>query len=265
LARLETTTRAGRLVVIGARTEMLEAAADLVLCDHERGGAGVERVELAGTQAWFKRSLLRGRSRWRWAMRRVPRVREHDNLVWLLRTLFQVPVPLAAGKLVQRGLPLRQFLFTQDMPGVVPLDQLLCGGAHPARAIVLDELARETARMHALGFVHHDLYTRNVLVLPDQNARRVAFVDAWAGGPSPQLRSGAYDLACFFLRADRELTEGEAQRFLALYAAERAAQGRPIDAQRMLARAKRLRARLVRRLIARPHELRGEPVPGVEW
>jgi tRNA A-37 threonylcarbamoyl transferase component Bud32 len=192
-------------------------------------------------------------------------MREHDNLLWLARHSFQVPVPLAAGVFVRGGLPLRQFLITQDVPESVTLESCLRNGRRPDRADVLDEPARETARMHALGFVHHDLYARNVLVLPESHARRVAFVDAWAGGPAPQLRSDAYDLACFFLRADRDLTAAEVQRFVELYATERQARGRPIDARAVLERAKQLRARLVRRLIARPHELRGEPAPTLEW
>jgi tRNA A-37 threonylcarbamoyl transferase component Bud32 len=195
----------------------------------------------------------------------VPRVREHDNLVWLARHSFRVPVPLAAGVLMRGGLPLRQFLITQDVPGATTLESFLRNGPRPDRGDVLDELARETARMHALGFVHHDLYPRNVLVLPATGGGRIAFVDAWAGGPPPQLRTAAYDLACLFLRADRELGGEEAQRFVDAYAAERSTRGRPIDARSLLDDAKRHRARLIRRLIARPHELRGEPAPALDW
>ena len=258
-------TRSGRLHVVGAHAQLIEAVADLVRRDHERGGSGIERIEFAGTQAWFKRSILRGSSRWRWALRRVPRVRERDNLLWLARHSFHVPVPLAAGALVRGGLPLRQFLITQDVPGATTLEEILRGGRSPDRSDVLGQLARETARMHALGFVHHDLYPRNVLVLPANSAGRIAFVDAWAGGPPPQLRPFAYDLACLFLRADRELTDAEVQRFVDVYAAERSARGRPVDARSVLADAKRHRARLIRRLIARPHELRGEPAPALDW
>ncbi len=236
-----------------------------MLRDHASGGSGIERIEVGGLRAWFKRSILRGSSRWRWALRRVPRMREHDNLRWLADRSFQVPTPLAAGALVRGGLPLRQFLITQDVPDATTLESFVRTGPRTDRANVLDELAKETARMHALGFVHHDLYPRNVLVLPAHHSRRVAFVDAWAGGPPPQLRSSAYDLACLFLRADRELTGAEVKRFLDVYATERSAQGRSIDARSILEDAKHIRARLIRRLIARPHELRGEPAPSLDW
>jgi tRNA A-37 threonylcarbamoyl transferase component Bud32 len=257
--------RDGRLHVVGARADLIEAVTELVLHDHELGGSGIERIEIGGERAWFKRSALRGSSRWRWAMRRVPRVREHDNLLWLSHHALQAPVPLAAGSLVRGGLPLRQFLITRDVPDATTLESFLRGGPRPDRADVLDELARETARMHALGFVHHDLYPRNVLVLPARDAHRIAFVDAWAGGPPPQLRPAVYDLACLFLRADRELGAEEVQRFVDVYAAQRGALGRPVAARSILGDAKRIRARLIRRLIARPHELRGEPIPGFDW
>jgi tRNA A-37 threonylcarbamoyl transferase component Bud32 len=275
LVRLD--TPAGRLFVVGAHADRIEAVSELVTRELGRAGdrgaradaqtnaAGIERIDFAGTRAWFKRSFLRGRSRWRWSVRRVPRLREHDNLLWLARHSFQVPAPLAAGVLLRGGLPRWQFLITQDLEGAVTLETLLRGGECLDRALVLDEVAREAARMHALGFVHHDLYPRNVLVLPAAHARRVAFVDAWAGGPPPQLRSDAYDLACFFLRADSELSAEEVQRFVDAYARERAARGKPVDARAVLERAKHIRARLVRRLVARPHELRGEPAPSLEW
>jgi aminoglycoside/choline kinase family phosphotransferase len=158
----------------------------------------------------------------------------------------------------------RQFLLTVDVPGAITLEAFLRGERVTDRDEVLDELARETARMHALGFVHHDLYPRNVLVLPRTDTARVAFLDAWAGGPPPQLRPAAYDLACLLLHADRELERGEIERFVSTYARERDAHGRPVDAHRVLARAKRIRTRLVERLVARPHERRSEPVPSLD-
>jgi len=267
LVRLALDTPHGRLAVVAANTRLAEAAAELVLRDHERGGAGVERVDLGGIAAWFKRSTLSGRARWRWGLKRalgwsVPRVREHANLAWLRRAGFQAPEPLAAGVLVRRGLPLLQFLATRHVHDALTLVLVLRAAIDPRRAALLDELALEVARMHALGFVHHDLYPRNVLVLPAEHARRIVFLDAWAGGPPPQLRPPAYDLACLFLHADRELGRDEVARFLELYARER---GWPVDARRMMARIRRIRSGLVQRLAARPHERRGDPLPGLEW
>jgi tRNA A-37 threonylcarbamoyl transferase component Bud32 len=259
----------GTLRAVGARADVVRAAAEIVLRDDDDGLEAIGRVDLPGMRAWFKRSRLHGRSRIRWTIKhafgaRLPRVREHDNLTWLGARGFQVPEPLAAGWLARLGAPRRQFLFTRDVPDAVALEVVLRDGGHEDRAALLDELARETARMHALQFVHHDLYTRNLLVRPRGHERRIVFLDAWAGGPRPQVRADAYDLACLFLRADRELSPTEVERFMETYARARAAHGRPVDAGRILAHAKRIRARLVQRLIARPHERRGECTPRLE-
>lgn len=269
MARLERATPHGRFEVRG-RSDLIEAACDLAQRDHEQNGAGVERIEFAGHGAWFKRSLLHGKSRWRWACKRafgaqLPRVREYENSLWLADHGFRTPAALAAGVLVRAGIPLRQFMLTEDVAGATTLAAFMSATSGADRRSVLDELARETARLHALGFVHHDLYPRNVLVRAASEPRRIVFLDAWAGGPAPQLRTAAYDVACLFLRAERDFTPEDVQRFLDLYANESAAQGKHVDAVRLLARAKRERRRLVRRLIARPHELRGEPAPKLDW
>lgn len=248
----------------------MQAAAELALADHERRGQGIERIEFAGGRAWFKRSALSGKSRWRWGAKRafgarLPRVAEYYNLSWLTERLFQTPLPLAAGVLSRGGWPLRQFLLTADVPDAIPLDVYWRDRAHAERQTVLDELARETARMHALGFVHHDLYPRNVLVRATPGPRHLVFLDAWAGGPPPQLRGPAYDFACLLLRADTQLAPAEIERLLARYEQERRAQSRPVDVAQLLTDAKRIRQKLIRRLIERPGELRGEAPPSLEW
>jgi tRNA A-37 threonylcarbamoyl transferase component Bud32 len=187
---------------------------------------------------------------------RLPRVREYYNLCWLVERLFQTPLPLAAGALVTRGLPAYQFLLTQEVPDAETLEAFLQHRDRADRITVLDEIARETARMHALGFIHHDLYPRNLLVAHHENerrenARRVFFLDAWAGGPAPQARGPAYDLGCFLLRADETLEHQEVERFLDLYAAERAAQDRPVNRTQLELGAKRARARLARKALRR--------------
>jgi tRNA A-37 threonylcarbamoyl transferase component Bud32 len=270
LDKLELRTARGRLRVAGERADFVQAAADLVLRDGDSGLEANERVDLLGMRAWFKRSRLFGRARVRWAIlrafgARLPRVREQENLTWLAEHGFQVPEPLAAGWIARHGAPCLQFLLTRDVPDTITFEELLRARESADRAALLDELAREAARMHALGFVHHDLYPRNLLVRPREHARRIVFLDAWAGGPAPQRRTAAYDLACLFVRADRELDPAEVERFMDAYAGARATHGRPVDAARLLAGAKSIRARLVERLIARPHERRGGPVPSLEW
>jgi hypothetical protein len=270
LARLEFATPRGRLVVYGWRDDVMRAAAECAIADRERGGTGLERREFAGFDAWFKRSDFAGKSRVRWALKRalgakLPRVAEYYNLSWLTERLFETPLPLAAGEFLESGAPARQFLFTAHVPDAPTLTTFLADRADPGRRAVLAELAREVARMHALGFLHHDLYPRNVLVRPASDARRLVFLDAWAGGPPPQRRGAAYDLAALFLHADTELEREEFERFLAAYGRERAAQARPVDGARIRAGLSRARRALIARLRERPAEQRGRALPGVAW
>ena len=254
-------------MVYGWRNDVMRAAVELVLADHAAGGTGLERLEVCGFEAWHKRSLFSGRARWRWGLKRalgarIPRVAEYFNHSWLLERLFETPLPLAAGEIVAGGLPVRQFLFSRHVDDAPTLETVLSDRAHPEREAILAQLAREVARMHALGFVHHDLYPRNVLVRGSGHARRLLFLDAWAGGPPPQWRDAAYDLGCLWLFADTELAPEELAGFQARYAAERTVQARPVDAPGLFARALAARERLITRLEARAHERRGRPLPG---
>lgn len=250
----------------------MEAAAALALDACASGSTGLDVIEFGGKRAYFKRSRLRGSSRWRWGARvalwrdRLPRVREYYNLCWLTERLFQTPLPIAAGGFARAGLPAWQFLLTEELAPAETLERFnVREDDEDERAAVLDELAREVARMHALGFVHRDLYPRNVLVLPRGSLQRVAFLDAWAGGPPPQRRGPSYDLGCLFLRVEGPRARAERELFLARYADEREALGRPVDVARLVRGAQRARARAIARLAARPHELRGLELPDRAW
>jgi len=245
----------------------MRAAVELACADALRGGRGIERLRFAGTEAWFKREVLFGKSRVRWGLKalvlraQLPRVAEYHHLHWLAQRLFQTPSPLAAGVFARCGFPERQFLITEHVADSVPFDIWLAGAPSGERLTVIDEVARETARMHALGFVHHDLFTRNLLVVPQDQARRVFFLDTWAGGPPPQMRGAAYDVACFLLESGTQFQRSDADRFVDVYVEERAAQGRPVRRDEFVARAARERGRLIDRLESRPAERRGRDVP----
>jgi tRNA A-37 threonylcarbamoyl transferase component Bud32 len=267
LARLEVATEFGALRIVGARDDVVRAAVELVCADAARGGRGIERLPFAGTDAWFKREVLFGKARARWGLKalvlrtRLPRVAEYHHLRWLAERLFLTPRPLAAGVFARRGFPTRQFLITEHVAGSTPFETWLAEAQSSERIAVVDEVAREAARMHALGFVHHDLFTRNLLVVPKEHARRVFFLDAWAGGPPPQLRGSSYDVACFLLESGTRFARGETVRFVDVYVEERAAQGRPVKRNEFVARAVRERNRLIDRLESRPAELRGRALP----
>ena len=244
--------------------------------------------------AWIKAGPLRGSSRLRHGLRRLipwrhtPSIQEYFNLSWLLERHIRTPLPIAAGVLLRNGLPRYQFMLTVEALDAINLDAFLEAAGEEERAGVLDELARETARMHAIGFVHHDLFPRNILVEPRSldpallvngkrvgtwpgpegiaaAGRRIIFLDAWAGGPAPQLRGPAYDLGCLMVRADELFTAPEQSRLFRTYFAERAAQDRPVDEQRFLAAVAASRGGLVRALQRRPNRLRGPEAPSQLW
>jgi len=206
----------------------METAAELALRAATDGRRGIERVRLADEDAVMKCSPLHGKSAIRWGLKRMllrsrlPRVNEFYNLAWLTRRLFATPLPLAAGGLVLRGIPRWQFLVTRFVPDAAQLNDWLAVGPEAAeRGLVLDEIAREVARMHALRFVHRDLWTRNLLVVPPGGLARVLFLDAWAGGPGPGWRGASYDLRCFESDMQHLWTADEAAAWRKRYAAER--------------------------------------------
>jgi len=263
-------TRFGALEVFGERIEECRRGAEIAL---ERAPAvRGEMVAWSAARAYFKGSPLHGGARARWAVKHallrqpLPRVRELLNLHWLRARVFQAPRPLCTGVLTRGGVARYQFLLTEEVVGARTLDVFLRTVAPGSRerAEVLAELACEVARMHALGFVHHDLYARNILVVPGVAHARLSFIDAWAGGPPPQWRSRAYDVACLLLRAPSTWEPSEIETFLARYFAERKVQDRPVEQHRFLGRMQTQRRRLIDRLRSRPHELRDEPLPDVE-
>lgn len=245
MAKRSVGTELGRLSLVAAEERFLEPAIALAIDVARRATPTGERTVLSGKRVYWKGSALFGKARVRYACKRalllqpLPRVREFANLRWLRRHLFQAPRPIAAGVFWRGGLPVHQFLATEEVPDAVDLGRFF--DTHPAarddrpaaelRAAVLDELACEVARMHSLGFLHHDLFLRNVLVVAARPHSRVWFVDAWAGGPRPNLRAAAYDIDCFLRDARSHTTSAEAELFVAAYRAELAALAVPARAR----------------------------------
>ena len=256
MKRVSIRTDVGRLELALENANQLEAARALVrlhASDRMRFAGPVRFME---REAWMKSSFLTGRARLRHAALRVvagapaPRVREALNLDWLETRLFQVPHPLAAGSL--GGALVRwQFLISEFVAGK-QLDVVLRESAEGQRALLLLELARETARMHALHFIHRDLFWRNVLVKDAASTRRLVFIDAWRGGERLQWRGAAYDLACLFLEGPSFLRTSEIRDWLASYAEERAALGKPIAAKALWPAASAARSSLLARTQREP-------------
>lgn len=238
----------------------------------QRSGGGFERV--AGLDCYLKYGPLRGSARRRHGLRSwfgvpVPRLREYDNLTWLRANGFGAPRPLAAGALGPRAAPTFQYLATLTVDGA-PTLRALCEGSPPAEAHrPLARLGEELARLHGAGFVHGDLFPRNLLVEDPRGTPRILFLDSWRGGPRRSTllrgdvhpRGTAYDLACLMLFGV-ELFDDEGQelllgRYFEGRALSRGARGR------ILRRAVELRRGLVAQAQRRGRTT--PPIPTTDW
>ena len=259
----------GRLHVRAADASLAEAASSLVEPFLDSGERCGELLAFGGGRAYLKAGPLTGKARWRHGARRhvlrrrLPRLQEYANLRWLRERIFQAPDPLAGGVLWGGGLPRYQFLLTAEVDGAADYEERFPDAPAELRRGWISELAREVGRMHALRFVHRDLFPRNLLVLPSDRPRRIVFLDAWAGGPGAGRRGPAYDLACLFLDGAEQWTVDEQRLFLRTYVAARAIEDR-VPGAGFAAKVQRERKSLLRRLARDPARLRGRPMPG-EW
>jgi hypothetical protein len=214
---------------------------------------------IAQRSLWLKGDHLPGSARWRYSLKRAlaiptPREREARNLSWMRERLFRAPKPLAAAALLRRGVVRYQLLALEPLPAHRPLSDALASARAEERRAWLDELACEVARLHSLHFVHRDLFLRNVLVSSDlqgSDPRHLVFLDAWHGPFPTPGRGVSYDLACLMVDGAGLLTREEQARWLARYAAERAAQGRAVELRKLLPSIAAHRSSLVVRRNAR--------------
>ncbi|HPF13369.1 MAG: hypothetical protein H6830_11750 [Planctomycetes bacterium] len=190
---------------------------------------------LGEREVYAKASPLRGKAGLRYGLRQSllgtppPRLREFQNLVWLRRHLFLAPQPLACGLWRQAGRIRSQWLVTERWTDWVAWDEVWAASSPSVRAARVIQAAEEVARMHALNFVHHDLFPRNALVPRGEDLEGVAWLDAWAGGPGLGWRGPSYDLACWAVDWPTGWSTAEQVSFLETYRAGREAQGRPIQ------------------------------------
>lgn len=257
----------GRLEVVAESSAERMAGLDLGERLAAAGAHRGEAVDFAGVRAYLKGSPLRGSAARRYGLgsrlglRTVPRLNEYANLEWLRAQGLGAPRPLAAGVLWRDGLPRFQYLVTALIAGASTLDRALAAATAPERAAIVDALAETVASMHAGGFVHRDLFARNVLVEDSDTAVRLNLIDCWAGGTGPQRRGVSYDLGCLFLDLGDALDTREQRRLLEHYGRHCGRAERGFD-RRWIARVARERDGLRRRLEREPERLRGRPLPG---
>lgn len=249
--------------------EGMTQAALKILRTHDLGQEISGPADPFPEPGWIKGSALKGKATARHGLRfrlglGLPRLREAQNLRWLGKHLFVVPRPLVALAIFRTGFPRGQWLVTQAQTGAQPLLDVWAKLSPPEQEAALLELAREVARMHALGFTHRDLFLRNLMWREDPQ-RNLVFLDCWRGGPGFDLRGPSWDVGCLLVDLVQYMDGPRAQAWLQEYENQRALQGRPIASGKFLRRALKARRAITLRLIAQPERLGGAPPPPLDW
>lgn len=220
------------------------------------------------------------RHRWRRVLlgAPLPALAEFQAAEWLRKRLFQTPEPLAAIEahstegLCAVGIerirrPVSQLLVTAAVPGAVTFQAAWATMSELDRDAACGELGTEVGRMHALHFLHADLYPRNVLVARGgKTERSLWFIDSWAGGATA-WRNGSFrrlesDLGTWLTEFEAGLDGAHLKALLAAYAEARYQNGRPIrNLGRWLGTVQESRRRELRRLERQRYRLRGTRFP----
>jgi tRNA A-37 threonylcarbamoyl transferase component Bud32 len=143
----------------------------------------------------------------------APEVREFRNLAFLREKGVPAVRPVAAASETRSLRLVAHALLTEHVTDGVDLARRLDTPGDPVReqpAVrrrVAELLGRHVHRMHQEGFVHADLWARNVVVRVDEDTPFLWFCDCRRGGPPSSRRKPLDDLA----RLDRDV-EGKVPR-----------------------------------------------------
>ena len=156
--------------------------------------------------------------------------REYENLVRLRAVGVNAPEPLAYGE-ERRGPCLwRSFLLTAAVPEARPitwfirehLPRLEAEERRLARRELITRLAQWTRHLHDQGFVHHDLFWRNLL-LEGASLQRIWVIDAPQGRSSrgaADWSGRVQDLSALDSAAPSFFRASERLRFYLIYAGQ---------------------------------------------
>ncbi len=130
-----------------------------------------------------------------------PHLAEYRNLCWLRAHGLPAPRPAAAGYERRWGLIVSHFLLTERIDGARDLFGLLREDALDAELLVplCSKLGGVIGSMHEQGFVHRDLFLRNILLdTENPEALQVWLIDCRKGSHGwLKWRGPTYDLGCF--------------------------------------------------------------------
>ena len=196
------------------------------------------RVEVPGDGGAFyvkRYHFPRWKHRWRGLLRgtffRASRAKNEYLTLMLMRQLgIQAIRPVAYGER-RIGHFLRScFLITEAVPAAMSLSSFIKTFSHhratplarQARVEVLTTLARQVRHMHEAGFVHRDLFWRNVLIRPLPDHRfEFYFLDASVGKRirlAPRRQDSiVHDIAAMSALAPEFCSKADQLRFLLEY------------------------------------------------
>ncbi len=193
------------------------------------------RVECPGGSFYIKRyHYPRWQQRFRAMLRgtffRASRARSEYRTLMLMRKLgIQAVRPVAYGERRVAHFVRSCFLITETVPAAMSLATFMRNYSHhrgtplarQARIEILTSLARQVRHMHESGFVHRDLFWRNVLIrpLPD-NRFEFYFLDASVGRRirfAPRQESIVHDIAAMSALAPEFCSKADQLRFLLEY------------------------------------------------
>ena len=235
---------------------------------------GIEGT-LKGGPVSLRRSLQLGVRRWLLGAP-APCEAESDHLIWMRKRLFRAAEPLGAVTIHRLGFPSSELLVTRRVRGALTLDDAVAAATPARRTHLFAELGREIGRMHALRFLHAELYPRNVLATEPCNepgpgfGRSLIWLGTAGGGPTAwrrgNLRRVEDDLGAWFsLAADWMRTE-DTDALLLAYAASRRENGRPVASlPGLVSSIQRSRRRALARFERCPRDLGGAAFPIAGW
>ncbi len=187
----------GRLFVVGQFAPWLQAhRLDTVerLMEFDGGrrmravpGRSTVRLELsgpAGTWVFFLKryepEYLSRLGRWlrrlRWPAAQDEARREWEAIHRLRAQGFKTAEPVAVGQSRRGGLVVRSLVMTAEVANARPAHELWPTLDAAQRRQLIGALARWTARFHAAGYVHKDLYLSHFLVTPGTEDARPELV-----------------------------------------------------------------------------------------
>lgn len=171
------------------------------------------------------RGMLRG------TLFKASRARSEFRVLRAMRGLgIQAVRPVAYGERRVFGFVRTCFLITEAVPGAMSLvsfiqrfsDHPPTRAAREAKLEILGALAEQVRHMHAAGFVHRDLFWRNVLIRPLPGDRfEFYFLDASVGKrirfSQRRQESIVHDIAALGVLAPRFCSKADQMRFLLTY------------------------------------------------